>query len=302
MRKGTSTTSESACSLPVMRRALSILLAAVSGLVASSPVIARADHTDACIDASVRGQELRDQGKLVAAREQLLACGVSSCPRLLQKECAGWLADVEARTPSIVIGATDEGGRDTADVKVTLDGAPFLTRLEGQAQPIDPGAHLLRFEHAGSPLVEQKVILREGERGRAITVRFSAPAPLAPSAPPPGRPGASVGPARPIALAALGGLAIASGVTFAVLGLGARGDADHLRTTCAPTCDPGAVDAVRTKEIGANVALGVGVLAAGAAAVLVFTWPSSKSPAARPPSVAVRPIAGGAIAGFALPF
>lgn len=284
-----------------MRRPRLILLGLGLGFLASSPGTARADRTDACIDASVRGQELRDQSKLVAARAAFLACGTLACPRLLRTECAGWLADVEARTPSIVIGATDEAGHDTAEVKVTLDGAPFLARLEGQATAIDPGAHVLRFERAGRPVVEQNVILREGERRRAITVSF-APSPslgrkdepLAPAAP-----AAGAGLARPVAVAALGGLALASGVTFAVLGLGATSDAESLRATCAPACAVSDVDAVRRKEIGANVALGVGVLAAGAAAVLIFTWPAPAAPKA---SLAVRPIEGGAIAGFALRF
>ena len=282
-----------------MRR--SILIPILLGLVAWSPGAARADQTDACIEASVRGQELRDQGKLVAARVALLACGTRTCPRLLRTECAGWLADVEARTPSIVIGATDEAGHDTAEVKVTLDGAPFLARLEGQAVVIDPGAHVLRFEHAASPPVEQKVILREGERRRAITVRFPPPGALGRADPPvaPAAPAASPGPARPIAVAALGGLVVASGITVAVLGLGATSDAEALRTTCAPACAVSAVDAVRRKQIGANVALGVGVLAAGAVAVLVFTWPPG-APAKG--SFAVRPIEGGAIAGLSLPF
>jgi len=283
-----------------MRRSiLSCFFAAASGLFALSPAAARADQTDACIDASVRGQELRDQGKLVAAREQFLACGIASCPRLLQSECSGWLADVEARTPSIVLGAIDEGGRDTAEVKVTLDGAPFLARLTGQAQPIDPGAHRLRFEHAKSPIVEQEVIVREGERRRAISVRFPAPAPSGPG--PQEALVAAPSPARPVALAALGGVVIASGVTVAVLGLGAQSDASRLRTTCAPGCDPGDVDAARGKQIGANVALGVGLLAAGAGAFLVLTWPM-RSPLGARSSVAVGPIVGGAIAGFAMPF
>ncbi len=289
-----------------LSRSLSILAASAAGIALSVPATARADQTDACIEASVRGQELRDQGKLVAAREKLLACGAPSCPQLLQKECAEWLAEVEARTPSIVLGAVDAEGRDTADVAVTLDGAPLLARLDGQAQAIDPGAHRLRFEHAGSAAVEQQVILREGERRRALTVRFpprasgtgtpraEAGAPAAPAAS-----AAPLGPARPIAVAALGGVAVASGVTFAVLGLGARSDRDHLRATCAPACDPAAVDAVRAKEIGANVALGAAVLAAGAAAVLVFTWPA---PGAAGPRVAVLPVAGGVIGGIALPF
>jgi hypothetical protein len=277
-----------------MRRSILIL----AGLVASSPVLARADQTDSCIEASVRGQELRDQGKLVAARKALLACGSNNCPRLLRTECAGWLADVEARTPSIVIGATDEAGHDTAEVKVTLDGAPFLARLEGQAVPIDPGVHMLRFEHAASPPLEQTVILREGERRRAITVRFPSPVALEHTDPPP-PPAASTDSGRTIAVAVLGGVVVASGLTVTLSGLGATNGAEALRSTCAPTCAPSAVDAVRRKQIGANVALGVGVLAAGGVAALVFTWPSS---APAKPSVAVRPVEGGAIAGLSLRF
>lgn len=279
-----------------LSRSLSMLIGA--GLVASSPGVARADQTDVCIDASVRGQELRDQGKLIAARAALLACGERACPRLLRAECAGWLADVDARTPSIVIGAVDEGGHDTADVLVTLDGAPFLARLDGQAVPIDPGAHVLHFERKGFPLVEQKVILREGERRRAITVSFAPPAALGRNHAK-GVAASPAGPGRVIAVVALGGVALASGITLGVLGLGAKNDAADLRATCAPTCAVAAVDAVRREQIGANVALGIGALAASAAVILVLTWPA---PAAPKPSLALRPIPGGAIAGLALPF
>ena len=283
-----------------MRRSILILFGVTAGLVASSPGLARADKTDVCIDASVRGQELRDQGKLVAARVELLTCGNRACPRLLQVECAGWLADVETRTPSIVIGALDEAGHDTAEVKVTLDGAPFLARLDGQAVPIDPGAHRLRFERAGRPFLEQNVIVREGERRRAVTVSFAPAAALArPDAPVVAAPPGSTHTGRTVAVVALGGVAIASGITLAVLGLGAKNDAANLRVTCAPTCAVAAVDAVRREQIGANVALGIGVLAAGAAAILVLTWPA---PAASKAAVALRPIEGGAIAGFALRF
>jgi hypothetical protein len=278
-------------------RALSVLIGA--SLVASSPGVARADQTDVCIDASVRGQELRDQGKLVAARAALLACGERACPRLLQAECAGWLADVDARTPSVVVGAVDEGGHDTADVVVTLDGAPFLARLDGQARALDPGAHVLRFERKGLPFVEQKVILREGERRRVITVSFAPAAAALGRGDAPAVAASPAGPGRVIAVVALGGVAVASGLTLAVLGLGAKNDAADLRATCAPTCSVAAVDAVRREQIGANVALGIGALAASAAAILVFTWPA---PAALTPSVALRPMRGGAIAGFVLPF
>lgn len=277
---------------PLRARTLGLGLAAALAALASvaAPAVARADATDSCIQASDEGQVLRDQGKLIAARARFVTCSRESCPKLVRTDCAGWLADVDSRVPSVVLSAQDPEGHDTAEVSVTLDGAPLAARLEPRAIPVDPGQHRFRFERAGSPAVEETVILREGERRRAVAARFRpAGEPVRPVAP-------SLRPTRGVAAAAiaLGGVAGVGGGLFAYFAATAKSDADHLRATCAPRCKPGAVDAVRTKEIVANAALGVG-LAALAAGIGVLLFGPRDAPAAA--SIAVVPRGGVLIVG-----
>jgi hypothetical protein len=260
-----------------LRAAPALAVLAVLG----GPAIARADETDACIQASDEGQVLRDKGKLLAARARFLACSRDACPRLVRADCAGWLADVDARTPSVVVSAEDPAGADAADVRVTMDGAPFLARLDGRAIPVDPGEHRFRFERAGSAAVEETAILREGERRRTLVVRFRAVDEARPSA----GPGGAV-----IAAIVLGGAALAGGGIFAYLGATAESERNALRTSCAPGCKPAQVDAVRYREIAANVALGAGLAAAATAVVLLVVRPGEAKPAAR---IDLVPMAGG---------
>lgn len=240
---------------------------------------ARADETSACIDASARGQEQRDKGKLLDARESFLACSRPACHRIIRTDCATWLADVEARTPSVVLSAQDPEGRDVADVRVALDGRQLTERLGAQAIPIDPGEHVFRFERAGSPAVTQTVILREGERRRAISVRFAREPKPAPPA------------EIPVAPIVLGAVGIAGGGAFIGLALSAKGDVERMRVECAPGCKQGEVDAARAKLIAANVSLGVGIAALAAAGIVLIARPRAQ---AKPLAITVHPALGGA--------
>ena len=204
---------------------------------------------------------LRDQGKLKEARARFVTCSRDACPRLVRADCATWLADADARLPSVVLSARDASGHDTADVKVTLDGAPLTDHLEARAIPVDPGEHHFRFELPGAAPIEETVILREGELRRPVAVRFGdlvrrRPRPLSPTRPTRGVIAGAV---------TLGALALVGGGVFAYLASGAQSDADHLRATCAPGCNPADVDSVRTRLIGGNVSLGprIAALAAG---------------------------------------
>jgi len=261
---------------------------AVALAVLVAPAAARADATDACLQASDEGQNLRDQGQLLAARARFLTCSRDACPHLVRTDCAGWLADVDHRIPSVVLSAEDPAGHDTADVKVTLDGAPFADRLETRAVPVDPGEHHFRFDRTGSPAVEVTVILREGEQRRAVVVRFQeAGEAAAPRAPASAR-GTAPGRGVVTAAIALGGVTLVGGGLFAYFAATAQSDANRLRATCAPGCAPGQVTAVRTREIVANVSLGVGI-AAAAAAVGVLVFSPREAPAV---SIAVVPSGG----------
>ena len=62
-------------------------------------------------------------------------------------------------------------------------------------------------------------------------------------------------------------------VGFAAMGVligVAGGDLNQLRTTCAPQCDPSDVDAVHTKLVVADVALGVGIAGVAVAAIALI--------------------------------
>ena len=249
--------------------------------VAVVPSTAHADDTGACIDASARGQEQRDKGKLRDARESFLACSRTACHAIIRTDCAAWLADVEARTPSIVVSAQDPDGRDVADVRVSLDGQPLADHLEARAIPLDPGEHTFRFERAGSLPVTRAVILREGERRRVISVRFSPEAKAEKRR--------SI-PAAPIALAGVG---LLGGGVFAGLAWSAKSDVDRMRASCAPGCKPAEVEAARAKLIAANVSLGVGIAALGAAGIVLIV--RSRAPSS-PVALTLHPVLGGGAA------
>jgi hypothetical protein len=72
--------------------------------------IARAAAADpppkaACAHAAEDGQRLRTEGKLREARESFTACAAERCPALVRSDCSGWLAEVEAAVPTVVIRA-----------------------------------------------------------------------------------------------------------------------------------------------------------------------------------------------------
>jgi hypothetical protein len=272
--------------VPKVNAGAAVLLALAAALaVLLVPASAGADETDACIQASDEGQVLRDQGRLLAARARFFACSREACPRIVRADCTAWLADADARIPTVVLGAQDVDGHDLAGVKVTLDGAPLADRLDGRAVPVDPGQHAFVFEHvspAGRRSVALSALLREGELRRLLTARFPGPVPRE-------EPRLRLTRGAVAAAAVLGGVAVTGGVLFAYLAATAKSDADHLRATCAPGCNPADVNAIRTRLIGANVLVGVGI-ASAAAGVAVLLWgPREKADAA---SVALVPRAG----------
>jgi hypothetical protein len=77
----------------------------------------------------------------------------------------------------------------------------------------------------------------------------------------------------------LGGVGALGVAGFAWLGLRARGEADAMRSSCAPACPASRVDDARRDALVANLSLGVGAVALGAAAVLWAT--SSPEPSAQ---------------------
>ena len=135
--------------------------------VAFWPAPARADVAKAqCIEANTKGQDLRRDGKLSAAREQLRACNDPACPPIVRVDCTKRLDELEGAQPTIIFDAKDGSGHDISAVGVTIDDHPFADKLDGTALPADPGTHVFVFTVPGQTPVRQTFILKEGEKER----------------------------------------------------------------------------------------------------------------------------------------
>jgi hypothetical protein len=273
----------------------------------------------ACAAASEEAQLQRIHGQLRKARDQLLLCARDVCPVLVKHDCEGWLAEVDASMPTVVISALDRNGADAGDVRVLVDGEPFLDKLDGSAAAIDPGGHTLRFEHASDPPIDEQIIVREGEKNRLLSIRFG-PAPET-VAQPPGTP-------MPRSLVAVPSASEKRSdtvpiIAYSLFGLGAvalgvagyfefkqLNDYATLKNGCSMTpsgCTQGEVDNVANERVYAGVTFAVGLAAAAGGAVLLLTRPKAGTPQSRgaisAPGVSLRvvPAPGGGGVSLAVP-
>ena len=198
-----------------IRRRFVIFLASVAPSVLATARSASADDA-ACIAASEQSIGLRRDGHLHAALKQLALCADAACPDEMKTECVRRIDAVNAAMPTLVLVAKEGSGNDLSSVVVTMDGTPFAPSLDGRPLSVDPGEHMFRFETAGQPPLEKKLVLREGEKDRRETVVLGPPPPTV--VPPPPAPPAVAAP-PPSSWSTQRTLAIASGVV-GVLGVG----------------------------------------------------------------------------------
>jgi hypothetical protein len=193
--------------------------------------------------------------------------------------------------PSITPRARDSQGNDQTDVRVLEGGKVLAEKLDGRAIPIDPGPRRLRFERAGSPPVEQTIVVREGEKARPIDVVFAAPPAASPPLADPSGGGGGGGFRIPAVAWVLVGVSAVGAGGLAFFGVRAKNEVDDMRSTCAPNCDADRVDAAKRDSIIANISLGVGAAAlAGALVVVIVDQP--KSP---PASASKKAALGGSL-------
>jgi hypothetical protein len=208
-----------------------------------------------CFERYESGQRARHQRRLRAAQEELRICSRATCPGLVRADCVDWLDQVARSLPSVVVTARARG-YDLTDVRVIVDGMPVADRLTGAALELDPGAHHFRFEASPWPPVERTLLISEGVKERPIDVEFAAP---------PASTGAvsASSPALTRFDYIVGGVGAAALVTSASLGAWALLERRDLQRSCAPFCEEADVDAVATKLLLADVALGVALASAG---------------------------------------
>ncbi|MBW2528108.1 MAG: hypothetical protein JRI23_28260 [Deltaproteobacteria bacterium] len=239
-----------------------------------------------CADAYHDAQELRLDGKLTAARGKLITCSHATCPPTVSADCTKWLGEVNEQQPTIVVVAKGVDGRDVLDVLVLLDGQPIAERLSSRAMPLDPGSHVLRFEHRGQPAIEQEIVVREGIKNRPVEVSFAKPAEEAQATTtPPAEPAPTSDEGAPVGAFVLGGIGLASLGVFAGLAAAGTAQVDDLRDSCGQTstCTDDEIDSARRTLIVGDVFMFTGIAAVGASAVwlIVHYGGASEQPADR---------------------
>ena len=300
-----------------MNRASLVVLCA-AGALWSTRALADDAPPDkaACLDASSQAQNLRDTHKLIEAREKLRICAQQVCPGIVQKDCLAWLDQVEQSVPTVVISAKDGTGKDLFDVKVTADGQPLTTKLQGDAIPLTPGVRALHFEIADGTSVDQQVLVKEGVKNQSIAVVIGKATPAPGTAAPGAAPGAG-GPVDvpPDSGGQGGGIPwrtvgwISGGVGVVGVGLGAvfgfmaMSDKSSAHCDSSNACDSGPLSSANSAATVSTVGFVVGgVFLAGGAALILF-GPKGESAAAGPAPAAtlkLAPLVGARDAGLQL--
>jgi len=227
----------------------------------------------ACAQSAERAQVLRRQGKLAAARAALVVCGAESCPQVVRDDCRAWTAAVQDAQPTVVFSVRGSDGADLAAATVSVDGEPFLERIDGIAHPIDPGPHDIEVRAASETPVRLRIVVHEGEKQRVVPVVFAGS--RASQAPATSVNAASAQTAeRPITpwVYVTGALAVAGVAGFTFLGITALSDHAALRDGCATThsCTDDQITSNKTRFWMADASLLAGVIAAGVTGYLLY--------------------------------
>lgn len=231
------------------------LRSAVLVALTTTATAGAAAEPDRCLSSPVQGQELRQAGKLLAARGAFLICAQRDCPTEIVDACARWRSEVESSLASVVFAAHGEDNHDLADVWVSIDrGEPVS--VNPRAIELDPGTHRFVFQRAGANDVVLERTLVQGEKNRIITIVVPDRAARIPPVP-----------TRRIPTASW----IAGGIGLASLAVSGSFGGLYLARRASDGCDTGC-SATKRDDIArygavSNVALGVGLVAAG-----VATW------------------------------
>jgi hypothetical protein len=245
-------------------------------VVALSSGTAAAD--DACADAFSQAPKHVKAGRYIQGRDALMICQADPCPSSMRALCAADLQKLEDRIPTIVLVAKDANGKDLADVKVSDDARVLAEKMDGRSIPMDPGSHALKFERAGSDPVVVNVVIREGDRARAIEAKLVVKAAEAPPAavqpvptPPPKRDVET----RPISwpVYMMGGLTVLGAAGWGIFGFRGISQRSDLES-CKGTCDHDSVSKAKTSFFIADVSMIAGAVFLVTTGVFYVTRPT----------------------------
>jgi hypothetical protein len=244
---------------------------ALTGLVWSGQLWAK--PASECVRAANEGQTLRDQGKLLSARDELVVCARPECPKVVASECRKWLEDVSARIPTVVVSLRDGDGADVS-ARILVDGKPSEEATAGRAISLDPGAHVFRAE-ADRGIAERSVVVREREAGQRVVLdlpKATEPKPLSLL---PRAKDTVTETHRPVPTFTwiMAGTAVVGAGVGTVFAIDAGSRFGDLKERC-PSCTEEEVSGLRMRSTVADVAFGVAIVAAGITVVSYLLRPT----------------------------
>jgi len=242
-----------------MMRGSRAALVAASLACLTAPSVVQADEKASCMAAHERGQEVRLANHWVEARRLFLVCAQASCPALVVQDCTRWELELGPHIPSVVVSAKRADGSDVDDVSLAIDGTTVGRPLPVVPIPLDPGEHVLRFEHAGWPAVETRVTLHDGEHDRRVDVRLEPPAADSTRVSERSR----RAPTGAYVATSIGAAAAIASIVFLVVGKIAEHNLAASSCGHAGTCSDAQVSPIRTDYIVSGVTAGVAVIAVG---------------------------------------
>jgi hypothetical protein len=180
------------------------------------------------------------------------------------------LAEVEHDVPSLVFEARVDGIL-VFDPSVTIDGNEVAPQIDGRPIEVDPGIHVAKFERKGLSAIEQRLIVRGGEKNRLVVADWTTP--KSTQDPPPVRTDRPV-PSSVYITAAIGVLGMAGFAIAGAVGNGAKSDLEA--SGCAPFCAPDKVSTMRNDYLAADIGLGIGIAELATSALIFATRPDRK--------------------------
>jgi tetratricopeptide (TPR) repeat protein len=99
--------------------------------------------------------------------QKFLAATTAESQPAYRTKATAELADLEKRTPSVIIAVTNLAGGD----RVTLGGQPFARALLGEEVPANPGAVKVVVLRDGAVVATGEAQLSEGDKRVAIEIR-----------------------------------------------------------------------------------------------------------------------------------
>jgi hypothetical protein len=275
------------------------------GFFLSTTATAAGPSKQECVAADDAAQDLRQAGKLRAAREKLSVCASTSCPGPVRDDCAQRVDELNKAQPTIVFAVKDRDGNDMSAVRVSVDGQPIAETLDGSALQVDPGAHTFRFEGASVAGVAKTLVIREGEKERRERVVMGASAPRKTVAD--GAPADLVPDDHSSRVPTIGYLAFGAGAVGLVVGIVFTGlwvDSKHRGDgECGSgTCDEKTASDFQTSQTtytaGLGVGYGIAVVGAGVGTIVLLASRGSTKKSVQSSAIRIEPRIGIGWAGI----